>query len=91
MLSIPCPWCGHRDETEFAYGGEAHMSRPPHEASDAEWTDYLFMRTNVKGVHRERWHHATGCRRWFVVLRDTTSNRILGIHLPGDSPNEGEA
>lgn len=88
MLSIPCPWCGHRDETEFAYGGEADLRRPPQSASDAEWTDYLFMRANTKGAHRERWHHAFGCRRWFVVVRDTTTNRIHGAHLPGDAWKE---
>ncbi len=28
MLLIPCPWCGPRDETEFTYGGEAHIVAP---------------------------------------------------------------
>jgi sarcosine oxidase, subunit delta len=28
MLRIPCPWCGVRDETEFHYGGQAHIARP---------------------------------------------------------------
>ena len=23
MLLVPCPWCGPRDEVEFAYGGQA--------------------------------------------------------------------
>ena len=86
MLSIPCPWCGHRDESEFAYGGEAHVARPPESASDAEWSDYLFMRTNTKGAHRERWQHAFGCRRWFVVARDTTTNSVLDIYAPDTAP-----
>ncbi len=88
MLSIPCPWCGHRDETEFGYGGEADIARPPSTANDAEWADYLFMRTNTKGVHRERWAHAFGCRRWFVVVRDTTTNRVLEVHAPGAVPEK---
>ena len=28
MLLIECPWCGARDESEFTYGGEAHIVRP---------------------------------------------------------------
>ena len=88
MLSIPCPWCGDRDETEFGYGGEADLARPPASVSNAEWSDYLFMRKNTKGVHRERWHHAFGCRRWFVVVRDTTTNRVLDSQGSGAKPEE---
>ena len=29
MLLIHCPWCGPRDESEFAFGGEADIQRPP--------------------------------------------------------------
>ena len=28
MLIIECPYCGQRDESEFSYGGEAHIARP---------------------------------------------------------------
>ncbi len=28
MLLIPCPNCGPRDETEFHYGGQAHVRLP---------------------------------------------------------------
>jgi heterotetrameric sarcosine oxidase delta subunit len=92
MLLIPCPWCGPRDETEFAYGGEAHLARPadPDSASDAEWTAYLFLRSNAKGRHRERWNHAAGCRRWFNVERDTTTNRVIEAYKPGE-PQPGGA
>ncbi|NIM69098.1 MAG: sarcosine oxidase subunit delta family protein [Xanthomonadales bacterium] len=78
MLLIECPWCGPRDESEFAYGGEADISRPidPDALSDAEWADYLFMRSNRKGENREIWNHQHGCRRWFVVERDTVSYAI---------------
>ncbi|MGH8639362.1 MAG: sarcosine oxidase subunit delta, partial [Burkholderiales bacterium] len=67
MLRIACPWCGPRDEIEFGYGGEAHIALPPaaEQLPDAAWADYLFMRTNPKGRHRERWVHTHGCRRWF--------------------------
>src|SRR5215467_12760640 len=56
MLLIPCPWCGERDEVEFRYGGEAHISRAdPDNVDDAAWADYLFMRNNPKGTFAERW------------------------------------
>ena len=78
MLLIQCPWCGNRAETEFRYGGEAGISRPPRpdELSDAAWSDYLFYRNNPRGLHKELWNHALGCRRWFEVERDTVSYRI---------------
>ncbi len=83
MLLIPCPWCGPRDESEYSYGGEAHIARPlePERLSDEEWADYLFMRKNPRGPHREQWWHAHGCRRWFNVERDTASNRIVRVYV----------
>ena len=92
MLLISCPWCGPRDEVEFHCGGEAHIIRPrdPDSLSDAEWADYLFMRSNPKGVHRERWVHTQGCRRWFNVLRHTVTHQILAIYRIGEKPPEVE-
>jgi heterotetrameric sarcosine oxidase delta subunit len=86
MLLIPCPWCGPRNEMEFAYGHEGHIARPPEpEAiSDAQWGDYLFMRKNPKGVMYERWVHARGCRRWFNVARHTVTHEILAVYKMGD-------
>ncbi len=90
MLLIPCPWCGPRDEHEFAYGGEAHIARPldPDALSDEAWADYLFMRTNPKGRHRERWVHSHGCRRWFNLARDTASHEILAVYKMGAAAPE---
>ncbi|MGI9235112.1 MAG: sarcosine oxidase subunit delta [Woeseiaceae bacterium] len=78
MLLITCPFCGERAETEFSYGGEAGISRPldPDALDDAAWADYLFMRKNTRGNHRELWNHAQGCRRWFEVERDTVTYTI---------------
>jgi heterotetrameric sarcosine oxidase delta subunit len=88
MLLISCPWCGPRDEHEFAYGGEAHIARPiePDALNDAEWADYLFMRSNPMGRHRERWVHSHGCRRWFNMLRDTASHEIRAVYMMGEEP-----
>ncbi len=86
MLLIDCPWCGPRAELEFTYGGEAHIVRPsdPDALSDQQWADYLFMRTNTRGVHKEQWNHSSGCRRWFNVQRDTVSYKILSVYKPGE-------
>jgi heterotetrameric sarcosine oxidase delta subunit len=88
MLLIPCPWCGPRDETEFHYGGEAHIVRPaePDALDDAAWAGYLVMRANPKGALAERWVHTAGCRRWFNLLRDTVSHRILAVYRIGEKP-----
>jgi len=84
MLRIECPYCGVRDEEEFRFGGESHVSRPSLESSDGEWADYLFNRANPKGVHYERWLHSYGCGRWFNVARDTVSHEILAVYRIGD-------
>ena len=78
MLSIPCPWCGDRDETEFHYGGQAGVAYPrdPMAQSDGEWAEYVFMRDNPKGWFAERWFHTTGCRRWFNLQRHTVTYEI---------------
>ena len=91
MLLIACPWCGPRAQEEFACRGEAHIARPevPDRLSDAEWADYLFMRANPKGVIAERWAHSQGCRRWFNLLRDTVSHRIIASYKMGDAPPGG--
>jgi sarcosine oxidase, subunit delta len=86
MLLIPCPWCGPRDESEFACGGESHIARPTgfERLSDVEWADYLYMRNNPKGPHFERWVHTRGCRRWFNLVRDTVSHEILAVYRMTD-------
>ncbi|MBT2568717.1 sarcosine oxidase subunit delta [Arthrobacter sp. ISL-85] len=85
MLLIPCPNCGPRDETEFHYGGQAHVPYPenPSELTDTEWSRYLFYRENPKGIFAERWVHSTGCRQWFNMLRDTVSYDIKAIYPMG--------
>ena len=79
MLLVPCPYCGPRPELEFHCGGEAHIARPANPATldDAEWAEYLFKRTNMKGVHAERWRHVHGCGRWFNALRDTVADAFV--------------
>ena len=87
MLRIPCPYCGERDETEFAYGGEAHVPYPgdPDALDDDAWSAYLFVRANPKGRFAERWCHSTGCRRWFNVIRDTATYEVQSAYRIGES------
>jgi sarcosine oxidase subunit delta len=87
MLLIHCPYCGESyPELEFVYGGEAHIDRPqsPAELSDEEWRDYLFIRTNTRGVHFERWRHVHGCARFFNAVRDTVSEEFLATYKVGE-------
>jgi sarcosine oxidase subunit alpha/sarcosine oxidase subunit delta len=81
MLRIPCPWCGDRDEIEFAFGGEAHVHHPadPEALSDEDWARYVFVRANPGGMWTERWCHTAGCRRWFDLGRDTTTQAIVTV------------
>lgn len=82
MMLIPCPWCGERAEEEFAFGGESHIQRPedPAGATDSQWADYLFFRSNPRGLHRERWQHRHGCRQWFNLARDTVTHEIRAVY-----------
>ncbi len=88
MLLIDCPFCGARDESEFTYSGEAHITRPaePQTLSDEEWADYLFYRRNSRGRHLEQWNHASGCRRYFNVERDTVTYQIKSVYKVGEQP-----
>ncbi|MFP5315261.1 MAG: sarcosine oxidase subunit delta [Actinomycetes bacterium] len=85
MLLISCPNCGSRDETEFHYGGQAHVAYPenPNELTDREWAEFLFYRDNTKGSFAERWLHSTGCRQWFNMLRDTVTYDIQAVYPMG--------
>ena len=86
MLLVSCPWCGPREEIEFHYGGQAHVSYPEDSAalSDEEWADYLFVRDNTRGLFAERWVHALGCRRWFNAIRDTVTYRFHRVYRPDE-------
>jgi sarcosine oxidase subunit delta len=88
MLLIRCPFCEEaRPEIEFRYAGEAHIARPPEPASatDAAWAEYLYIRSNPKGWHAERWHHVHGCGRFFNALRHTVTDRIEATYRPGEA------
>jgi methylglutamate dehydrogenase subunit B len=75
MLRLNCPICGVRDETEFTYGGDATLVRPSMQQTNVEpWLEYVFLRDNPRGAHREYWLHSLGCRQWLVLERDTLTH-----------------
>ena len=79
MIIVRCPYCHEeRLEDELRYGGEAGVIRPadPASATDAEWSEYLYLRDNVKGWNREQWCCADGCGQWFHVVRNTATHEI---------------
>ena len=83
MLLINCPYCRQaRPEIEFDYAGEAHIARPadPASTSDAEWMAFLYIRSNPRGTHFERWRHTHGCARFFNAVRDTYHDRFLATY-----------
>lgn len=91
MLRITCPFCGTRDHHEFTYGGDATVTRPAIDDDSMEaWYQYVFVRTNPKGRHREYWQHTGGCRAWLVVERDTLTHEIFGAWLAGERAGEAE-
>ncbi len=86
-LRINCPCCGPRDHKEFAYGGDAARQRPAHDDTDIDrWSNFVFLRANPRGPHREFWQHTGGCRQWIVIERNTVSHEILSVRLAADTP-----
>jgi len=86
LLLIRCPYSGEfYPEVEFAYAGEAHIIRPeqPAEYSDEQWRDFLFTRTNARGLHFERWRHIHGTGRFFNAVRDTLTDKFITTYKIG--------
>jgi len=76
MLLIECPWCGPREQVEFTYSGDAKPRRPQPAAGEQAFFEYVYLRDNPRGPHRELWHHTGGCRRFLVATRDTLTHAI---------------
>ena len=83
-MRIPCPYCGARNSSEFSYLGDATVKRPFDTGDDVAMHDYVYLRTNPAGPHRELWYHVSGCHAWIVVNRDTLTHAILDAHFVED-------
>jgi heterotetrameric sarcosine oxidase delta subunit len=80
---LTCPHCGIREVADFAFGGEV-SARPRSEPTYRELNRYNYFHRNVAGVQREWWYHRSGCRTWFQADRDTRTNIVLRVGLPGE-------
>lgn len=90
-MRITCPYCGARDAQEFSYLGAADPVRPGGmAATEAAMADYVYLRDNPAGPHRELWYHGSGCRSWLVVTRDTRTHEITAVE-PAKARKSGEA
>jgi methylglutamate dehydrogenase subunit B len=86
-MLIPHPLLGLRDAQEFTYLGDASLlNRPDAASADAgnAFNDYVFLRDNPAGLHRELWYHEQGDRSWLIVTRNTMTHEVLGAELARD-------
>jgi len=85
-MRIACPFCGPRGVDEFAYLGDATVKRPNADAPDAlpAFVEYVYLRDNPAGPHRELWQHALGCQSWLVVTRNVRTHVIDQVEAARD-------
>ena len=46
--------------------------------------EYVYLRDNPAGEHRELWYHEQGDRSWLVVTRNTLTHEITEVELARD-------
>jgi sarcosine oxidase subunit delta len=82
-MRIQCPYCGERDLSEFAYLGDANFTRPDPATPDAseQFFAQVYLRDNPAGPFEELWYHASGCRSWLRVRRNTRTHEILAVEF----------
>lgn len=94
-MIINHPLLGPRDAQEFVYLGDANLiarpdglSFPDATAAQDAFHDYLYLRSNPAGDHRELWYHEQGDRSWLVVTRNTVTHEITKVELARDVARE---
>lgn len=90
-MIINHPLLGPRDACEFVYLGDAALiDRPDWQDENARqlFHDYLYLRGNPAGKHRELWFHEQGDRSWLVVTRNTLTHEITKVELARDVAKE---
>ncbi|MEM0977874.1 MAG: sarcosine oxidase subunit delta [Pseudomonadota bacterium] len=86
-MLINHPLLGPRDSREFYVLGSAELlKRPDWQAPDAakQFHDYVHIRENPYGQHKELWYHEQGDRSWLVVTRDTVTHEIYQVEMARD-------
>ena len=87
-MIIDHPYLGPRDAAEFVYKGDAELLNRPNwhktETQQSIFHDYLYLRKNPAGNHKELWYHEQGDRSWLVITRNTITHEILKVELVRD-------
>ena len=86
-MIIHHPFLGPRDASEFVYKGDAELlSRPEWkpDLSQEEFHDYVYLRNNPLGEHRELWYHEQGDRSWLIITRNTLTHEIKSVEFVRD-------
>jgi len=76
MIVVPCPNCGPRNSSDLRNCGEVVERPDPQTTTITEWRSYLYLRENTADWMRETWYCRNGCRKYFVVERNTATNEI---------------
>ena len=76
MKILNCPLNGPRNISEFVWGGEMKAMPDPATATDAQWTEFLFLEDNTAGEITEWWLHAP-TNYWFIARRNTLTDEII--------------
>jgi sarcosine oxidase subunit delta len=77
MKWFDVPLLGRRPVEEFVYGGPMR-SAPDSACSDSTWAEHVFYRDGAPGRRCEWWYHRPSAA-WFVVERDTGSDRVHSV------------
>ena len=83
MKIIHCPLNGPRNAQEFVYGGEVEAMPDPNACSDQEWSAFVLLENNTKGVVREWWCHGP-TNYWFIAERDTATDAFIRTYPASD-------
>ncbi|GAN86477.1 sarcosine oxidase subunit delta [Komagataeibacter intermedius] len=83
-MRLNCPCCGPRGLEEFTYRGDATVHRPGTDAPAQAWVEYVYLRDNPDGWHRELWYHGAGCHAWLVVTRNMRTHEIADVARAAD-------
>ena len=65
------------------FGDASLINRPNWNDDDAgsKFYEYLYLRKNIAGIHKELWFHQQGDRSWLVVSRNTKTHEIVKVDL----------
>ena len=84
---MPCPLNGPRPIQEFQFGGELREMPDPQQATDDQWSDYVFNRSGEPGLKLEWWYHVPS-GTWFIAERDNVIDEIVRTYLYGEEDDE---